>query len=289
MKIGLTGGTGFIGSNFIHMYSNKYDIIPVSSNRKETPFILCDYSVESYRHAFKNVDCIVHLGAKVQDSANEIGNIKDYMQNIQSTENLLKAMQINGIKKIIFISSVYVYGKQKIPYVEDMSLMPQNCYGISKASTEYLIEAYKNKMDLNSTILRVGQVLGMRTYENRGFFSMLMENAAGGRDITLYAGTENAARDYIYVDDVCRAIDYALERDVNGTFNISGGKPITNYDLAKIYCEVFESTSDIKIISKDNCSDKQFWYMDVEKAKKCMQWEPHYMIKDIVEAIKQKM
>lgn len=279
--IGVTGGTGFIGSYFLRDYSEKYDFVVATSKEsvdnpiKGVRYKKCDYSEKSFEEIFYGCDAVVHLGARIPTSVIGFGSVKDYSSNILTTESLLKASVNLGIRKFIDISSVAVYDKSTVILHEEDAYTPRNAYGISKAASEIMVKAYADEYSFDAIILRFAQVIGYKKWEHRCFFSMLQEYPLIDKEICIF-GKGDMYRDIIYVKDIARALDAAIECDVRlGIYNIGTGKGTSNLNLAKAFIEAYNSKSQIKMLM-DKTEDQRVWYCDITSAEKELGFVPHY-------------
>ena len=294
-RIGLTGGTGFIGQYLIRDYGDQYEFVAITSRddcsafSPKARYVKDSYTREGFLRAFEGCEEVIHLGASIPEQVTEIGDMDAYYRNIASSEQLFMAYKTLEVKRIINISSVSVYGKMsEMPLKESMQYKPDSCYGISKATVEMLANMYGRKFGFTCLSLRVSQVLGYMRGRNNGFFSMLLNNACQGKEIPIY-GQGKAARDYIYVRDVAGAIVSALETDVpSDVFNIGSGMPITNTELAEAYIAGIGSNSIIRHIDVER-EDDRFWYLDTQKAQDLLHFTPFYSISDMARDMKHEM
>ncbi len=294
-RIGVTGGTGFIGRYLIRDYADQYDFVVATSQavpKLPVPGVeyrFSDYSEESFQKAFCGCDAVLHLGAKIPESVTSVGSMRDYMESISSTEALLCAMRHEQINQIVFLSSVSVYDKQRpSPLREAYPYEPDNSYGIAKASIEMMLQLYEKQFGIHAASLRVSQVLGYKEYRQKGFFAVLQEAAREHREIPIY-GTGKAARDYIYVKDVAHALSCILEHGtISGIYNIGSGKPTTNLELAEAFCEAFASPAGIVHVPTDR-EDTRFWYMDISKAREEFGFSPRYDLDSMVRDIRKEL
>jgi len=222
----------------------------------------------------------------VPSSVTAVESITGYLDNVVVTEALLSAIAQLKIGVFVDISSVSVYCKNApVPFNEDDTVQPDNSYGISKVTTELLVDLYSRTYGFRAVTLRVSQVLGYRAYKTKGFFSMLLENSVQKKPLVMY-GKGEAARDYVYVKDVVHAIMLALECDsAKGIYNIGNGVPVTNRALIDSYHRVFENPHPIKVVDLEK-EDTRFWYMDIKKANRDFGYVPAYGLDEMVEDIK---
>ena len=294
-RIGVTGGTGFIGRYLLRDYADQYDFIVTTSQRNPANTVpgveyrYSDFTVQSFRSIFSGCSAVIHLGASIPESVTALDSIERYWSSIASTEALLGAMAANQIKRLVFLSSVSVYGKgEAMPLRETYPYNPDNAYGIAKASIEMMLHLYEKQYGIKAAVLRVSQVLGYKEYKTKGFFSVLQDASRNHYAIPIY-GEGRASRDYIYVKDVSRAIICALRsKDLAGVYNIGSGKPTTNMELAEAYCAAFENPAGIKKVHVDQ-EDSRYWYMDISKAERVLGFRPQYDLDSMVRDIKREM
>ena len=259
-KIGLVGGSGFIGKCFQSIYANKTELVEVS--RKNGA--VSEYSAKQLQKALSGCDSVAVFAAR-KVSPNEKQTLMLYEDNVKTLENTLIACVDLGIKNIIYLSSRCVYSNlQKSPVSENGEIAPINYYGISKYSGELLCDYYNRNFGTNIKILRLSQVIG--NDKNGYLISRYIENAAGGKPLCVY-GNSVGRRDYIYVKDACRAIWLALQNyALCGAFNIGSGIGTTNLELANAVKDGFRSSSEIEM-HRGKKEDTSVCYLDTAKAK----------------------
>ena len=259
-KIGLVGGSGFIGSCFQSMYANVARLCDVS--RKSGA--VGEYTPEQLEKALYGCDSVVIFAAK-KVNPDEKQSLMLYEDNVKTLENTLVACVKLGIKNIVYLSSRCVYSNtQKSPVGENGEIAPINYYGISKYSGELLCDYYNRNFGTNVKILRLSQVIG--NDRNGYLISRYIENAAAGKPLAVY-GNALGKRDYIYVKDACLAIWLALNRyALCGVYNIGSGTGTSNAELAKAVIEGFGSSSETEFF-RDKKEDAAVCYLDTSKAK----------------------
>ena len=260
-KIGLVGGSGFIGKCFQDIYAREAELVDIS--RKSGA--VCEYTCEQLEKALYGCDSVVVFAAKKVDP-NEKQTLGLYSDNVKTLENTLAACVSLGIKNIVFLSSRCVYSdSQKSPISENGEIAPINYYGISKYSGELLCDYYNRKFGTNIKILRLSQVIG--NDKNGYLVSLYMENAMNGKPLSIY-GNSVGKRDYIYVKDACLAIWLVLLKyALRGVYNIASGIGTSNAQLASAVIDGFCSLSKIEVL-KDKKEDTSVCYFDISKAQK---------------------
>jgi UDP-glucose 4-epimerase len=159
-----------------------------------------------HHEAFKNVDCVLHLSAN-PDARLGISDTKlDLLQETVATRNILEAMRIEGVKKIVFSSSGTVYGDiGEIPATEEMmSSMPSSLYGAGKCASEALISAFSKTFGMKAVIFRFGNVVGERT--THGCIYDFLKQIEKQHETLKVLGNGLQAKPYIYVKDIVEGL-----------------------------------------------------------------------------------
>lgn len=299
MRVGVTGGTGFIGQYLIRDYSRKFDfIVPVrniesiSANKTNANYVESDFSVDSLKKIFKDCDAVIHLAAKVMPKKNELLKMEDYVQNIECSAHVFEACKDIGIKNVICASTRAVWSESALDgnMVLDESVQPapKDEYGVSKLCVETLAHFYQQVYGMNISIYRMPEVCGIDL--TRGvlnpFWAVVLNSAIQKRPIPIY-GKGISGRDLIYVKDVVRALIVGLEAGKAGIFNIGSGHITTNIEIAKAFCEVFHDTAGIELHP-----EKKEWgttmCLAVEKAKRELDYKAAYDLMALVQDIKEE-
>ena len=280
-KIGLVGGSGFVGRNFIKMYANRFDIKDISRSSGA----IAEYSSNELEKAMKDCDSIVIMAAK-KVNQNENQSLALYFDNVEIIENTLIACNKLGIKNIVYLSSRCVYSNsQKVPIAENGIIAPINYYGISKYTGELLCEYYNRVHKTNIKILRLSQIIG----ENQSGYMVdsFINKAINNVPLTVY-GKSLGKRDYIYIKDACKAIWMALLKfNFSGVYNIGSGIGTSNLELAQAIINGFNSMSHIESV-EDKPEDENVSFLDTNKAKKELGFSCDYSLKAAFYDLKQE-
>ena len=251
MKILVTGGSGFIGSNFIRHILNKnpdYKVVNLDKltyagnpdNLKDIEknpnytFIkgdICDPGV--VEKAIKGCDCLVNFAAETHVDKS-ILDASDFVRtNVLGTHILLERARAFKVAKFIQISTDEVYGSiEEGSFSEDSPLFPNSPYAASKAGADYLCRSYFRTFGLPIIITRSSNNFGPYQYPEK-FLALTVTNALENKKIPVYGEGKNV-RDWLYVKDNCDAIEFILKNGRDGEiYNISGGFEVSNIDLAK--------------------------------------------------------
>ena len=297
MKLLVTGGCGFIGSNFIRHILKKYpsykvvnwdkltyagnseNLIDVRENKNYT-FVKGD--IRDRRLAEKllpQCDCIVnfaaatHVDRSIQDAGDFIKS------NIQGAYTLLEAARGSKIKRFLQISTDEVYGSvEKGRSKENDSLFPNSPYSASKAAADHLARAYGITYKLPIIITRSSNNFGPYQYPEK-VIPLFITNLLEGKKVPLYGDGLNK-RDWLFVQDNCRAIDTVLHKGKTGEiYNIGAGREIPNIILTK---DILKLTgmpqSRIQYVADRPGHDRRY-ALDVNKLKS-LGWRQEYTFAD---------
>lgn len=230
-SISVFGSTGFIGSRFCEIYSDDIIRIPRDQRESETNNILYFIStVDNYN---------IHSDLQV-----------DINTNLSVLMEILEANKDNKNLVINFISSWFVYGQSNdMPFCEDSTICrPTGFYSITKYCAEQMLICFCNTFNIRYRILRLANVLGegdRKISRKKNALQFLIKEAINNRPLHLYYGGE-VLRDYIYVDDVCKAINICINSaPTDQIINIGSGRPYKFLDLIEYAVEKSNSKSNI--------------------------------------------
>lgn len=274
MKIGITGGTGFIGQYLLPELAPEHTLTVITS-RKGTEglyqhpnlsYLTAPYDREGFRRAFEACEAVVHLGAKRSTPERE-KSITSYFENLETTEALFAACAELDIRNVVSISSVAVYDAGlPSPCPETQAPSPRSNYGVAKLAIEGMARLYNRRCGMRIKSLRVAQVLGLG--ERGGYMpAVFLERCLRQEKLSVY-GRGTGGNEYIYVKDVVRAIRCALEAGEKcGVYNIGTGVLTSNLELAQAYCAAFENAAGWGLLP-DRPEGKERFYTDVTLAER---------------------
>lgn len=289
MRILVTGGAGFIGSAICrHLLERGHKVVVIDnlasseeSNldeiRDKIKFIRADIRYYSeVKQAANGVDAIIHLAAISNVPTSIINPRETFDVNIWGTLNVLEVAKELDIKKVVFASSAAVYGNSpgNIKREEDI-LDPQSPYAVSKVSMEYFMKMF-SEQGIDTCSLRLFNVYGPR--QSTRFFAAIpnfIRKALDGKDIIIF-GSGDQTRDFVYVEDVARAFERAINTKTAGSvINIASGKSISIKNLANQICDISGSKSNM-IFTDDREGDVKHSLAAISKAKDILGWEPKH-------------
>ncbi|WP_060788336.1 dTDP-glucose 4,6-dehydratase [Geobacillus zalihae] len=297
MNLLVTGGAGFIGSNFVRYMLNKYpeykivnyDLLTYAGNLEnlkdiqENPqyvfvkgdirnYQLVDYIVKSH-----HIDVIVNFAAESHvDRSISDPNIF-VKTNVLGTQVLLDVAKANNIQKHVQISTDEVYGSLGDTgyFTEETPLAPNSPYSASKASADLLVRAYHKTYGLNVNITRCSNNYGPYHFPEK-LIPLIITNALEGKELPIY-GDGQHIRDWLYVKDHCAAIDLVIHKGKPGeVYNIGGHNERTNNEIVHLIVEKLGvSKSLIKYVSDRPGHDRRY-AIDPAKIMTELGWKPQY-------------
>ncbi len=290
MRIGVTGGTGFIGQWLLRLYADAYEFVVLTSGNhtgerfahEKVAYIKGDYSTKAMQEAFVGCDCLVHLGGILSTKERE-ERFLNYEENIRSAENLFQAARSLGIRNVVNISSRTVYDHNApAPYKETMAPLPMNHYAVAKLAVEHMAYLYNRKYQMKIKTLRLAQVFGAG---GRGGYMMevFRQKSEKGETLTVY---DHQGKELLYVKDAARAVLSAcLQAEKEGVYNIGSGVFYTNAEIAEAFCRVYGNQAGY--VYDDKAVDiARKSYMDVSKAKEELLFWAQFTLEDAIRDMK---
>lgn len=305
-KILITGGAGFIGSNYVHYYLEKYphqnvvvlDKLTYAGNRdnlkdvQKNPnykFIKGDISDSKFINDIfekEKFDIVVNFAAETHvDKSIETPSIF-VMTNIVGTHNLLESSKQYKVKRYHQISTDEVYGdlgsNSEDFFTEKTPLDPNCPYAASKAAADLLVKSYFETYHLPVTISRCSNNYGPYQFPEKlipYFFRLISEN----KSIPVYGDGQNV-RDWLYVADHCRAIDLILEQGTIGEiYNVGGNNEKTNLEITKILLKFLGKSEDLITFVDDRLAHDRRYAIDSSKLQKELGWNPSVTFEEGIE------
>lgn len=288
MKLLVTGGAGFIGSNLVDelvKLGHKVLIIDdLSLGKKEhlnpkARFYKRDVrDYRSIKPLFRGIDCVFHLAAQPRIQPSIINPGESYSNNVLGTFNVLLAAKENKVKKLIYSASSSAYGDQKkLPLKEDMAPNPKNPYALFKYMGEEMCNLFYDLYGLPAVCLRYFNVYGERQSVEGAYSTVIgifLKQKKGDRPLTI-VGNGNQRRDFTYVKDVVAANILAMKskKAVRHTINIGSGK---NYSVN----EVARMIDKNHIFIPPRPGESKVTLADISKAGRLLGWQPKTKLAD---------
>ncbi len=304
MKLFITGGAGFIGSNFIRYILKKYPKYKIINYDKLTyagnldnlrdieknpryKFVkgdICDFKLVS-KHT-KGVDIIVNFAAETHVDRSILNADQFIKTDVNGTFALLEAARANNIKKFVHISTDEVYGSiLKGSFTEESPIQPNSPYSAAKASSDMLVRSYFVTYGLPAIITRCSNNYGPYQYPEK-VIPLFVTNAMDDIPLPLYGDGKNV-RDWLYVLDHCRGIDIAMRKGKNGeVYNIGGGVELTNIELTNKILQIMGKPKTLIKRVADRLGHDRRYSIDCSKLAK-LGYKPAYTFeKALKETIK---
>ena len=290
MNVLVTGASGAIGRSVIEHLCTLNDVRVTAVARSAlgspplTPqvrWIAVDLgSKASCAEIVRNQDAVIHLASTSFPMTSDDSVALDVIENLLPTVNLLEAIRDAGTAPhLVYPSSGgAVYGNRLPgrPLTEMEPCEPLSSYGIGKLTAEHYIRVFAEQNYLTATVLRIGNAYGWHVVKDRpqGFVDAALRMAKNAQPIMLY-GNLNNVRDYVYVDDVARAIHLALVyRSQFEIINIGTGIGISVLDVIRALEQVLHIAVDYTVQPNARADRLPFWnVLDVSKAKHMLRWE----------------
>lgn len=295
----ITGGAGFIGSNFMHYMVNKYpddlmicldaltyagnyNNIKSLENKKNFKFIhgnINDTFTVTQIFLEYNIDYVVNFAAESHVD-NSILNPRLFVEtNIIGTQTLLDACRKYGVKRFHQISTDEVYGDLPLDtgaaFTEKNHIKPSSPYSASKASADLLVLAYARTYNIPVTISRCSNNYGPYQHEEK-LIPTIIKQALNDMPIPIYGTGENI-RDWIHVYDHNVGVDYILHHGQEGEiYNLGGRSERTNLELVKFILKQMNKPETLITFVKDRPGHDLRYAIDCSKAEMRLKWDRKY-------------
>jgi len=296
MKLLVTGGAGFIGSNFIHYWLKNYpddyvvnlDILTYAGNLEnlknlnDNPnykFIqgdICDAKLVD--ELVSRVDLIIHFAAETHVDRSIIDATPFIMTNVVGTQVLLEAAVRHGNKRFHHVSTDEVFGAlpldSAVKFNENTPYDPHSPYSAAKAASDHLVRAYGDTFGLPFTISNCSNNFGPYQFPEK-FLPLLITNLFENKKIPVY-GDGKYVRDWLYVDDHCRAIDLILNKGKIGETYCIGGmtEDMNNLELVKKILKILGKGEDQIEFVKDRPGHDRRYAVDWSRANQELGYAP---------------
>lgn len=291
MKVLVTGGAGFIGSNFVRSVLNGtlegFSKITVVDNLTyagnlaniemlpKSDFILgdiCDRELTN-ELASEN-DIIINFAAESHVDRSILDPQVFLKTNVLGTQNLLEAARLTGVKRFVQVSTDEVYGSiEKGSFAESDPLLPNSPYAASKASADLIARSYFKTHSLDVVITRCSNNFGPYQFPEK-LIPLFITNLLEGKKVPIYGDGSNS-RDWLHVDDHCKGIHLAALKGFKGEiYNIGGGTELTNIEMTELILQrLVKPLSKIDYV-KDRPGHDLRYSVNFDKIKKHLGYEP---------------
>lgn len=291
----ITGGAGFIGSNFIHYLLEKYsacqivnlDLLTYAGNLENLADIKADpryhfvqgdiNDQELVERMVKTYGCeiLVNFAAESHVDRSITGPDVFFQTNTQGTLSLLKAAKNQNIQKFLQISTDEVYGSlgQQGYFSENSPLEPSSPYSASKAAADMFVLAYAKTFGVNANITRSSNNYGPYQHPEK-LIPLMITKGMQGKKLPIYGTGENI-RDWLYVKDNCRAFDAVIHKGQPGEiYNVGAHSEHSNNEIVHLIVDQLGlSTDQIEYVA-DRLGHDQRYALDNSKIKMELGWQP---------------
>jgi dTDP-glucose 4,6-dehydratase len=302
MKLLVTGGAGFIGSNFVRMaltdkfpdfniedltvldlltYAGDEENLKSVASDKRYKFVKGDIrDLELAKKLMQDADQVIHFAAESHVDRSIEGGSEFVSTNVMGTQVLLDAAKSTNIKRFVHVSTDEVYGSiSEGSWPEDHPLLPNSPYSASKAGSDLLVRAYNRTHKLDTVITRCSNNYGQYQFPEK-VMPLFITNIIEGKKVPLYGNGLNV-RDWLHVDDHCRGIALALTKGRSGeVYNIGGGTELTNVELTHKILKAMGVGKEFIQPVEDRKGHDLRYSVDISKINKELGYSPQVNFED---------
>lgn len=304
MKLLVTGGAGFIGSNFIRHILREHpewqvvnlDKLTYAGNLanlkdvEDNPryrFVrgdIADRELAENLFQEEKFDVVVNFAAESHVDRSILDSSPFIETNVKGTQVLLEAARQHGISKFVQVSTDEVYGSlgpADPPFTEESPLRPNSPYAASKAAADMIVWVYYKTYGLPSIVTRCSNNYGPYQFPEK-LIPLMITNALEDKPLPVYGDGQNV-RDWIHVEDHCRAIDLVIQRGQAGeVYNIGARCEMKNLDVVRAVLEVLGKPESLITFVPDRPGHDRRYAIDATKISKELGWEPRYRLLDVL-------
>ncbi len=294
MRILVTGGAGFIGSNFVRYWRGRhpsdyvvvYDLLTYAGVRENVPdgvsFVqgdICDLELAERTFREHEIDVVVNFAAESHNSYAVLDPGRFFRTNALGTQTLLEAGRRSGLERFHHVSTCEVYGDLPLDSPESFSeqspYAPRTPYNASKAAADHAVRAYFETYGLPVTITNCSNNYGPFQFPEK-VVPLFISNALDDLSLPLYSLTENR-REWLHVVDHCRAIELVLTGGRTGeTYNVGSGVEASIAELADRILELTGKPGSLKTIVPDRPGHDRRYLLDSSKIRTELGWAPEW-------------
>ena len=293
MRVLVTGGAGFIGSNFVHYWLDRhpgdelvvFDLLTYAGNRESLTAIedriafvqgdICDRELAEATLREHGTEVVVNFAAESHNSLAVVDPTRFFRTNVLGTQTLLDASRAAGVGRFHHVSTCEVYGDLPLEsaevFTEETPYRPRTPYNASKAGADHAVRAYFETYELPVTITNCSNNYGPFQFPEK-VIPLFATNALDDKPLPLYASTANQ-REWLHVLDHCSAIELVLERGRPGeTYNVGSGVEKSIAEIADAVLEHTGKPESLKTIVPDRPGHDRRYLLDSTKIREQLGW-----------------
>ena len=295
MRLLVTGGAGFIGSNFVHYWLERhpadevvvFDLLTYAGNRESLAGVedriafvqgdICDRELAEATLRDHRIEVVVNFAAESHNSLAIVDPTRFFRTNVLGTQTLLEASRAAGVKRFHHVSTCEVYGDLALDtdevFTEESPYRPRTPYNASKAGADHAVRAYSETFGLPVTITNCANNYGPFQFPEK-VVPLFTTNALDDEPLPMYASTQNK-REWLHVLDHCEAIDLVLREGRPGeTYNVGSGVEATIEEIADRVLTLTGKPASLKTIVPDRPGHDRRYLLDASKIAEELDWTP---------------
>jgi dTDP-glucose 4,6-dehydratase len=295
MRLLVTGGAGFIGSNFVHYWLDRYptdhvvvyDLLTYAGNRPSLAAVedrivfvqadICDRETAERTLRDEGIEVVVNFAAESHNSLAVVDPTRFFRTNVLGTQTLLDASRAAGVERFHHVSTCEVYGDLPLDsdevFTEESPYRPRTPYNASKAGADHAVRAYHETFGLPITITNCSNNYGPYQFPEK-VIPLFTTHALDDEPLPLYASVGHK-REWLHVLDHCSAIDLVLREGRPGeTYNVGSGLEATIEEIADLVLGLTGKPASLKTLVPDRPGHDRRYLLDATKIRRELGWTP---------------